>query len=307
MFALCGAVAAADRSSAVDAPTAEGAANGAVPKPAGEVTAVRIGTRVVYRYKDANGHLVLLDEPPPGYAASKFENMAPPVSDTPEPVDATPPAEPVPRTDASTTLLDQILRIVPWLAGIAALGFALAWSLPRVVELVRQMLAQRRTLTSVLDRSGYDTMHGVILPLAGGRTAFFDHIVRTPSGLLVVGAERDTGDRPHPASARESVQGVASDRRELVREVAKLDARVEAVKALVPGVPVFGRFVCTGNVAADGSVARVVPLPRFASTLPEFRRHDSANAAALNAAWENLRLRAGREDTPRPSGSSSGA
>jgi len=57
----------------------------------------------------------------------------------------------------------------------------------------------------------------------------------------------------------------------------------------------------------DGSVARVVPLPRFASTLPEFRRHDSANAAALNAAWENLRLRAGREDTPRPSGSSSGA
>jgi hypothetical protein len=296
MIAMCGSVAAADRVFAADA-TAQPASNGAVPKPAGEVTAVRIGSGIVYRYKDASGHLVLLDQPPPGYAASKFENMAPPAADTPESVDAMPPAEPASPAEAGRTLSDQILGYAPWFAGIVALAVAMAWSLSHLVELSRRMLSRRRTLTSVLDRSGYDTMHGVILPLSGGRTAFFDHIVRTPSGLLVVGAARDAADTARTASARESGQGAASDRREIGREVAKLDARVEAVKALAPGVPVFGRFICTGNVAADGSVPRVVPLPAFARALPEFRRHDTANSAALNAAWQTLRTHAGRNDT----------
>lgn len=293
---MCGSVAAADRLHAADA-TAQRAANAAVPKPAGEVTAVRIGSRVVYRYKDASGHLVLLDQPPPGYAASKFENMAPPVADTPEPLDATPPTAPTSPAEPRTTLSDWILRYAPWLAGIGVLAIAMAWSLSRLGELARGMVARRRTLTSVLDRSGYDTMHGVILPLSGGRTAFFDHIVRTPSGLLVVGAERDTVDRARTTSMKHSGPGAASDPREIGREVAKLDVRVEAVKALAPGVPVFGRFVCTGGAAADGSVPRVVPLPKFVRALPEFRRHDTANAAALNAAWQTLRVCAGRNDT----------
>jgi hypothetical protein len=42
-------------------PTAQSVSNGAVPKPAGEITAVRIGSRVVYRYRDADGHVVLVD------------------------------------------------------------------------------------------------------------------------------------------------------------------------------------------------------------------------------------------------------
>jgi hypothetical protein len=126
--------------------------------------------------------------------------------------------------------------------------------LSRIVEIGRRTLARRRTLTSVLDRSGYDTMHGVILRLPDGRTAFFDQIVRTPSGLLVIGAERDVTDRSRTANAKEHEKDAASATREIGTGVARLDARVEAVKALAPGVPVFGRFVCTGNVPATAAL-----------------------------------------------------
>jgi hypothetical protein len=301
---MCGNVAAADRSSASNGRSAQPAAGSGVPKPAGEITAVRIGSRVVYRYRDAEGHTVLVDEPPPGYAASKFENMAPPVADA-EPVDVTATAPPAAPAKADT-LSDRILRWLPRLVGIGVLAVALAWSLRRIVEIGRRTLARRRSVTGVLDRSGYETMHGVILPLSDGRTAFFDHIVRTPSGLLVIGAEREVPDKSHPSNAKEREQAAAADAHEIRREVAKLDARVEAVKVLAPGVPVFGRFVCTGDVPADSSVTRVVPLPGFARALPEFRSHESANADALSAAWHSLRIRAGRDETATQSASATG-
>jgi hypothetical protein len=295
-IAMCAVVAVVDPSSAADEPTTQPASADPMPKPAGEITAVRIGSRVVYRYEDADGHIVLVDQPPLGYGASKFENMAPPVPDVVGPA-AQPSAAPAARANAETTPWDRMLRYLPWLAAIGLLAVGLAWSLPRLLEIVRQTLARRRTLTSVLDRSGYETMHGVILPLPDGRAAFFEHIVRTPSGLLVVGAEHDVAGKSRTASAREHGRNLAPDARAIGKEVATLDARVEAVKALAPGVPVFGRFVCTGNVPADGAVPRIVHLPSFVRALPEFRSHQSANAAALSAAWQSLRARAGRDET----------
>jgi hypothetical protein len=139
------------------------------PKPAGEITAVRVGTSVVYRYKDANGHVVLLDQPPRGYAATKFENMAAPVGDAPALAETTAVAAPAASGDTSESLVDQLLQLAPWLALAALAALAVAGSLPRLLELFKRRLARRHSLTSVLDRSGYDTMHGVILPLAGGR------------------------------------------------------------------------------------------------------------------------------------------
>src|SRR5262245_12563300 len=191
-IAVCANAATADPSSASNGRSPQPAASSGVPKPAGEITAVRIGSRVVYRYQDAEGHTVLVDQPPLGYAASKFENMAPPLADA-EPVDVTPTAPPTAPARADT-LSDRVLRWLPWLVAIAVLAVALVWPLRRVAEIGRQALARRRSLTGVLDRSGYETMHGVILPLSDGRTAFFDHIVHTPSGLLVIGAAREVPD-----------------------------------------------------------------------------------------------------------------
>jgi hypothetical protein len=288
-------------STAANAATPDPAASDAnVPKPASEITAVRVGTSIVYRYKDANGHVVLLDQPPRGYAATKFENMAPPVADAPAPAQTMEATAPAVSGDAGESLIDGMLRLVPWLVLAALVALAVVLGLPRLIWSFKRRLARHQSLASVLDRSGYDTMHGVILPLAGGRTAFFDHIVRTPSGLIVVGSERTGVDNAHGGATRESRPAPVLDRREMNREVANLDARVEAVKALAPGVPVFGRFVCTGTVPADGAAPRVVPLPRFVQTLPEFRRLDAVHAAALNAAWQTLRIRAGRDEKTPP-------
>src|SRR5262245_26233517 len=253
-------------------PAVTSASASTVPTPAGEVTAVRLGSRVVYRYKDAEGHTVLVDQPPPGYAATKFENMPAPVADAPEAPDATTGQATSTAPARNEGLIDRLLQLAPWIGLVALLAGALVWLLPRLLEHLRRRLARRQSLRSVLDRSGYETMHGVILPLAGGRTAFFDHIVRTPSGLLVVGAERERAGEPHAVSRQQPRSATTHD---LGLEVAKLDERVEAVKALAPGVPVFGRFVCTGNAPADGASMRVIALPRFEQTLPEFRRYDA--------------------------------
>jgi hypothetical protein len=269
------------------------------PTPATEITAIRMGSRVVYRYRDAAGHLVLVDEPPLGYAATQFENMPPPnlYADRPSPVDR---IVAVASHAMGETLNEKVLRYAIKLSPLLLIALGLRWSLPYLRRGLRDYLERRRTVTRVLDRSGYDAMHGVILPLPNGRAAFFDHLVRTPAGLLVVESERDDDAKTrtrHPgAGLRMGRTGFAATE-EIGNTAAKVDARVAAVKALAPGVPVYGRVVHLGRIQLQRAKSNALSLSELKKSLPQFRREMSAEGPALDAAWHSLRVRAGRDES----------
>ena len=175
-----------------------------------------------------------------------------------------------------------------WALWMAVVIVALAAFKALLLPGLRGRMGERQ-VGAVLDRLGSETLHDVILPDDHGGLTQVDHLVLTGAGLLVVETKHYRGSIF--GQAREPTWTQRLGRRSVTFQnpLRQNYAHTQAVKALVPGVPVFGRVVFTDDSRFPKG------MPEGVSSLRDLRRDlrevlgDAPPSPALVAAWEKLK------------------
>lgn len=242
-----------------------------------EVEVLRAGDKVMYKYVDDDGQVVIQDHPPAKY----FDvEAAEPAADVPA-APAPEPAAPAPAPEASSP---------PWLRPLWSLA-AGALAAAGAAVLVLPWLRERRgesALQRTLRRAGMPAFHQLAVNDGARRHALVDCLVRTPAGFLVLGVERFSGTvRGTPEQADWQVAGSA-DTRDVANPLLRVQRVADVVQALVPDVPVHARVVYSGRARfANGTPAALQRLSDLRGNLAHYTRGE-VGARALDAGWRTL-------------------
>lgn len=147
--------------------------------------------------------------------------------------------------------MNQLLKFIEqhpdWAAGIGLLLLAIlllgiAW---RASSKNRDM----RQLYRILKPFVLGKKINVFVPDAVDGHAWIDHLVLTQGGILVLDVRRYVGHMFGGEHINEWTQLIGMKRSTFSNPLEKMPQRVQAVKALVPGIPVIGRvvFTCMGD------------------------------------------------------------
>lgn len=147
-----------------------------------------------------------------------------------------------------------------------------------------------------LARIWSEALHDVILPASRGGLTQVDHLVLTGAGLLVVETKNYRGRIFGREQEAQWTQRLGRHSIAFPNPLRQNHGHTEAVKALVPGVRVFGRVVFTNSAQfPQGMPPGVSSLRSLAGDLREELGIDLYHAApseALRAAWEEVKARA---------------
>ena len=182
------------------------------------------------------------------------------------------------------------------------------WMIPLVLLLValrslllpklRGILGERR-VGAVLERFGTECLHDVIFPDGRGGLTQVDHVVLTGAGLVVVETKNYRGSIFGQEGEAQWTQRLGRQSFRFQNPVRQNYLHTQAVKALVPGVPVLGWVVFTDSARFPKG------KPDGVSSLRDLRRDlrdklgDAPPPAALRAAWERLKGRADQSQEAR--------
>lgn len=186
-------------------------------------------------------------------------------------------------------LLEPLKHLVTtWALWLAVVMVALVAFKTLLLPGLRGRSGERR-VGAVLDRLGAQTLHDVILPDDHGGLTQVDHLVLTGAGLLVVETKNYRGSIFGQAREPQWTQRLGRRSFTFQNPLRQNYAHTQAVKALVPGVPVFGRVVFTDEARFPKG------MPDGVSSLRDLGRDlrevlgDAPPSPALLAAWEKLK------------------
>ncbi len=132
---------------------------------------------------------------------------------------------------------------------------------------------------AVLDRIGTETLHDIILPDGRGGLTQIDHLVLTGASLLVVETKNYSGSIFGQERESQWTQKLGPQTNRFQNPLRQNYGHIQAVQALVPGVPVLGRVVFTDDarfqqgmpasvVEPERPAARTAPSDGGRGTLP---------------------------------------
>lgn len=134
-----------------------------------------------------------------------------------------------------------------------------------------------------------EALHDVILPDRRGGLTQIDHLVKTPNALLVIETKNYRGQIFGRTFDAQWTQRLGRRSHPFQNPLRQNHAHVEAVKALLPGVPIVGRVVFTGTADfPQGVPAGVSTLRSLAEDLSAELGPESSPAARnteLDLAW----------------------
>jgi hypothetical protein len=183
-----------------------------------------------------------------------------------------------------------------------AAGLILTLLVRPTIGVVARSLGQtlgRRRITRSLDRNGAAVLHDFILPGAYGGLTRIDHALMTGGGVFCIQTRHYKGvifgepDDPQWTN----VEGVRS--RRFLNPQIQNEGRANALRKLVPGLPVANLVVFTGPVQfttpRDRNVIHIRDLERF---IGSFEFGPSA-IEDWDAAWLTIRSAALTDDGSR--------
>lgn len=192
--------------------------------------------------------------------------------------------------------------IFQWALWVVLAGLFLSALKSIVVPWLRGRSGEAR-VGAVLDRIGVDTLHDVILADGRGGLTQVDHLVLTGAGLLVVETKNYSGLILGQEREAQWTQRLGRRSFPFQNPLRQNYAHTEAVKALVPGIRVFGRVVFTDAARFPKG------LPPGVSSLSTLRADlrnelgielDGASpSTAMRTAWETLTAKADRSRVAR--------
>ena len=170
---------------------------------------------------------------------------------------------------------------------------------------VRGKLGERRVAQWLARSIEGEALHDVILPDHRGGLTQIDHLVKTRTALLIIETKNYRGRIYGRANDAQWTQRLGRRSHPFQNPLRQNHAHVEAVKALLPGVPIVGRVVFTGTAAfPQGVPAGISTLRSLAEELsaelgpaspPAARRTD------LDLAWAKLKAQADQSPEARKS------
>ncbi|MBV5275722.1 MAG: NERD domain-containing protein [Lamprocystis purpurea] len=171
--------------------------------------------------------------------------------------------------------------MIPLVLLLVALRFLL---LPKL----RGILGERR-VGAVLERIGTECLHDVIFPDGRGGLTQVDHVVLTGAGLVVVETKNYRGSIFGQEREAQWTQRLGRQSFRFQNPVRQNYLHTQAVKALVPGVPVLGWVVFTDSA-------------RFPKGKPDGVCNSAIAAVLVDNSAENRgrRDRACGKPTPKP-------
>lgn len=177
----------------------------------------------------------------------------------------------------------------PWILAGAGLAVVLLGLVVLVV-----LRRRRRSLEGRLRRLSWHALADITLPDDVDGRIHVDLLLMTAAGLLVLEVRRMEGT-VFAADQLDSwtVLHPRGRRTVLRNPLPGLKARLHAVRALVPDVPVSGYVVVVGDPAFSGSPPEEVVTDRALEALVPARQGPPPEA--LTAAWATLRSAAGRD------------
>ncbi|MEM9057485.1 MAG: nuclease-related domain-containing protein, partial [Pseudomonadota bacterium] len=219
-----------------------------------------------------------------------------------------PPAEDADAAAPSSAALPAAVEAAPGAAvpeappvdpGLLAVLAALCWLGGAAVLLWRpvQRYLRESALERVVRKSGFPAFRGVELPRKPGNDITLEHVLCTPSGLLVLVAPALSGVVTGGPALPSWSHGTKSERVPVPNPLLQVTAGVEAVRAVAGNVPVFGRVVTTGKVSFPlDPPPEVQTLQALRASMPEFAARATAERE-LGGAWRLLMRYPRRGDT----------
>lgn len=259
-----------------------------------EVTVIKSGGTVMYRYRDESGQIVIQDTPPAEYfdqpevsAEDKEAEERKPI-----PLLATEP------TPAPLSFGQRAVRAVRWLLSFALLvGGLYLLAAPAVrARLLESSLAR------MLRKAGFPAFFDVAVTSGSRSHAEVDCLARTPSGILVLGVVafdgQVTGRHDEVNWIVTNKDGTDTVHNPLLKNMR--DTRL--VQELLDDVPVHGRVVYSGHAKfASGKPARLQSVAALRENLDHFTVGRRAQKRSLEIAWRTL-MRFPRSNVEPPRG-----
>lgn len=246
-----------------------------------DVEVIRSGGINMWRYRDENGDMVIVDRPPPQFFKTRAsvegaaEQVAEEVTEalTEPDVVASPP---VPEPPAQSPWTMRALWLLTALLLLAAIA---AW--------FRPMWRRWRSETPV-DRTcrlaDWPVFRDLKIPGVGGRYVIAERVVRTPAGLVVVALSKLGGELRGKASADQWVRGTTP----VANPLKPVAQAVEFLQGLVPDVPVTGRVVELGKPNfASGTPEALIYVKELDAAMQRFAQ-PGPPARTLDGAWRTL-------------------
>ena len=175
------------------------------------------------------------------------------------------------------------LWIVPLLIGVAALKVLLV---PRLKGMEGEALVGR-----VLSKRFSHVLHDIIIPDGRGGLTQLDHVVLTPSGILVVETKNYKGMIFGRERDKQWTQKLGRKSYRFMNPLRQNYLHTKALQRIVPEVPVYGQVFFAGDAKFPKG------LPEGVSRIGDFRRalstwaHGAQPSGNYLAAWEKLRAR----------------
>ena len=263
-------------------------------RTAEDVEVIRSGGINMWRYRDENGDMVVVDRPPPQFFNTRedeqvAEEAAEEILETPAaPEMVAPPPVPVP---AQTSL---VLRALWLLTALLLLGAVAVWLMP---------LWRRWRGETPVDRAcrlaDWPVFRDLKIPGVGGRYVIAERVVRTPAGLVVVALSKLRGELRGKASADQWVCGTTP----VANPLKPVDQAVEFLQAIVPEVPVMGRVVDQGSPSfAAGKPDALIRIKELEAALQAFEM-PGPSTRTLDGSWRSLmKLPRSNQASVRPMG-----
>jgi hypothetical protein len=146
-----------------------------------------------------------------------------------------------------------------------------------------------KAVARVLDRLSQDALHDIIIPDGQGGLTQLDHVVLLPAGLLVVETKNYQGNIFGQPKDKTWTQRLGRKSFKFGNPLRQNYLHTQALKALVLGVPVYGRVVFTNAARFPKGVHEgVSSLRTLKADLGPLLQADPVDPLELNVVWQQL-------------------
>ena len=267
------------------------------PLPHAESTLeIESKSRAIYKSMDDQGVVTYQDQPLPG-----AEPMVTPQADKPrpysirtlknhsEPQSPRVMGNPLNRSDPLEPALQIMVRGM--LGMLAVVILLIAYRLFFYAK-VKGWIGEQ-LVAMVLRRLNYPALHDIILVCKDGHPTQIDHVARTPGGLLVIETKNYSGKiygNPHDKTWTVCLAGT---RHKMQNPLHQNYRHIQAVKELVPDVPVIGHVLFVGSAQPpDGLAGQASNLSDFVDWAEALRRNSNVSDELVQSAWTELKSQA---------------